>query len=165
MILTDTSVESQFRKLRPREESIFQLHTATQGAACEFPDSQNQCCHARLSRPLPRPGSPLLFFLPPDSRRKQLCSSFSLVLRPRLRNNKKGMIFVPSQTQKHLWVLISFGGYGVGSLQLLEQTSAPLLQVKPILSLLLPQMHPPARIPSLSSFLPQVLYSYQPLLF
>ena len=48
------------------------------------------------------------------------------------------MVFVPSQTQKHLWVFISFSGYGVGSLQLLEQTSAPLLQVKPILSLLLP---------------------------
>lgn len=138
MILTDTSVESHFRKLRPREESIFQLHSATQGAACELPDSQNQCWRAQLSRPLPRPGSPPLSFLLPDSRRKQLCSSFSLVSRPRLRNNKKGMVFVPSQTQKHPWVFISFSGYGVGSLQLLEQTSAPLLQVKPILSLLLP---------------------------
>ena len=138
MILTDTSLESQFRKLRPREESIFQLHSATQGAACEFLDSQNQCWHAHLSRPLPRPGSPPLFFLLPDCRRKQLWSSSSLVSRHRLRNNKKGMIFVPPQTQKHLWVLISFSGYGVGSLQLLEQTSAPLLQVKPILSLLLP---------------------------
>lgn len=56
------------------------------------------CWPASPSRYLPVPGP---FHPPPplpESRRKQLCRSSFLTSRPQKRNNKKYMIFVPSQT-------------------------------------------------------------------
>lgn len=105
---------------------MFQLHKATQEHSTRVSILPHQCSCSYLAQGLlgGMPNSPDTFLgldpsvllpLPPDSRVKQLCPSSFLTSRSQKEKQKQGVICVSPQTQRHLWVLISFSGLCMGS--------------------------------------------------